>query len=111
MDVALMANNTRDFDAYKSREDFVQNIIQDRTIFNTSRWLVNQEYMNYNMKGTFGDNQEAVQYFWNSFRDMFKRTAASDEVPKESVALLIKKYYTMFQDSYGGKHQWFPLML
>jgi hypothetical protein len=111
MDVALMANNTRDFDAYKSKEDFVQNIIQDRTIFNTSRWLVNQEYMNYNMKGTFWDNQEAVQYFWNSFRDVFKRTAASDEVPKESVALLIKKYYTMFQDSYGGKHEWFPLML
>jgi hypothetical protein len=56
--------------------------------------------MNYNMKGIFIDNQEAAQYFWNSFRDMFRRIAASDKVPKESVALLLKKYYTMFQDSY-----------
>jgi len=111
LDVSLMANNTRDFDAYKSKEDFVQNSIQDRTIFNTSRWLVNQTYMNYNMKGTFNDDQESVQYFWNSFRDMFKKISASDHVPKQSVGLLLKKYYTMFQDSYAGHHERFSLML
>ena len=108
--VSLNAHPARDFDSYKSSEDFVQNLIQDRTVFNVSRQLVQDEYMKYS-NGTFGGNEEMVWYFWKALENQFAGYARKPKLPKESIELITTKYYSLFQGSYSGDHQWFLAML
>lgn len=109
--VSLNAHPARDFDSYKGWEDFVNNLIQDHTIFNVSRQLVQDEYMKYSSNGTFGANEEMVWYFWKALENQFAGYARKPKLPKESIELITTKYYSLFQQSYGGDHQWFVAML
>lgn len=109
--VSLNAHPARDFDSYKGWEDFVNNLIQDHTVFNVSRQLVQDEYMKYSSNGTFGANEEMVWYFWKALENQFAGYARKPKLPKESIELITTKYYSLFQQSYGGDHQWFVAML
>lgn len=109
--VSLNAHPARDFDSYKGGEDFVNNLIQDHTVFNVSRQLVQDEYMKYSSNGTFGANEEMVWYFWKALENQFASYARKPKLPKESVELITTKYYSLFQQSYGWDHQWFIAMI
>ena len=109
--VSLNAHPARDFDSYKWGEDFVNNLVQDHTVFNVSRQLVQDEYMKYSSNGTFGANEEMVWYFWKALENQFAEYARKPNLPKESIELITTKYYSLFQQSYGGDHQWFVAML
>ena len=108
--VSLNAHPARDFDSYKWWEDFVNNLIQDRTVFNVSRQLMQDEYMKYS-NGTFGGNEEMVWYFWKALENQFAGYARKDTLPKQSLELILTKYYSLFQWSYSGDHQRFLAML
>jgi len=107
---SLNGDPGRDFDSFKGWDDFVNSIIQDRTIFNVSRQLMQTEYMNYS-DGSFGSNEETVGYFWKALENQFAGYARKDTLPKESLELIVTKYYSLFQWSYGGDHQRFVAML
>jgi len=109
--VSLNAHPARDYDAYRWGDDFVQDIIQDRAIFNVSRQLMQEEYMRYQQDGTFGKNEESVWYFWESLKKQFAGYASKETIQKPALTLIVKKYYSLFQQQYGGTHQWFAAMM
>jgi len=43
--------------------------------------------------------------------NQFAEYARKPNLPKESIELITTKYYSLFQQSYGGDHQWFVAML
>jgi len=109
--VSINAHPARDYGSYDGAENFVTNVIQDRTIFNTSRQLLQEQYMNYNQDGNFWKREEEVWYFWDALRKQFAWYTAKDTIPPAWLEQIIIKYYTLFQQSYGWDHEWFLTML
>lgn len=58
--VGINAHPARDYGAYDGSENYVSDGIQNRTIFNVPRQLVQEQYMNYRQGGTFGKDEETV---------------------------------------------------